>query len=117
MHSWWEEIQGTQFHNSIMDGIWSEEAGVYTYQCGWVAQCEVVDVEEEADGMRVTAMFHPDDSEQEATPQEKIFRVKYVVACDGGSSPLRKRLGVHLYGLFVLTRACSISFTSPELFA
>ena len=78
--------------------------------------CEVVDVVEEGEGVRVTAECHPRDPEQETAPKEKVVRAKYVVACDGGSSPLRKRLGVHLYGKFVVARACSVMFSCPELF-
>ena len=39
--------------------------------------------------------------------QEKVFKAKYVIACDGGSSPTRKQLGIHTYGEFVVARACS----------
>ena len=78
--------------------------------------CEVVDVVEEGEGVRVTAECHPRESEQETAPEEKVVRARYVVACDGGSSPVRKRLGVHMYGHFNLTRACTIIFSCPELF-
>ena len=49
--------------------------------------------------------------------QEKIFRAKYLVGCDGGSSWIRKQLGIHTFGKFVITRAISITFRSPELYA
>ncbi len=48
--------------------------------------------------------------------ETKIFKGQYLVACDGGSSPSRKLLGAHLYGKFVLARAVSVMFNSPQMF-
>ena len=45
---------------------------------------------------------------------EMIFRAKYLIGCDGGSSFIRKQLGIHTFGHFVVARACSITFRSPE---
>ena len=47
--------------------------------------------------------------------EEKIFQAKYLIGCDGGSSFIRKQLGIHTFGQFVVSRACSITFRSPEL--
>ena len=47
--------------------------------------------------------------------EERAFRGKYLAACDGGRSFVRKELGLHTYGHFVLIRACTISFSSPQL--
>jgi 3-(3-hydroxy-phenyl)propionate hydroxylase len=52
---------------------------------------EVVGVEQDADGVTVTAR----DRE---TGQESSVRVKYVIAADGGSSPTRKMRGVPMHG-------------------
>ena len=53
---------------------------------------------------------------EQGEPVEKTFKAKYAVACDGGSSPSRKLLGTHLYGKFVVARAMSIMFHSPQLY-
>ncbi len=47
--------------------------------------------------------------------EEKTFRAGYLVGCDGGSSFIRKELGLHMYGSFVVSRAVTIWFSSPEL--
>ena len=54
---------------------------------------------------------------EEGQTEEKSFRAKFVVACDGGRSFVRKALNVHTYGKFVVGRALSIMFKSEELFA
>lgn len=46
----------------------------------------------------------------------KTFRTHYAVGTDGGSSWVRKKLGIHTYGKFVVSRACSITIKSPELY-
>ena len=68
---------------------------------------------QDEDGVIVKAIHTPNSGE----PQEKIFRGKYLVGCDGGSSWVRKQLGIHTFGKFVITRAVSITFCSPELYA
>ncbi len=50
-------------------------------------------------------------------PQEKVFKAKYLVACDGGSSWARKQLGIHTYGRFRMVRAVSVTIKSPKAFA
>lgn len=47
--------------------------------------------------------------------EEKTFRGKYMAACDGGRSFVRRELALHTYGHFVIMRACTISFSSPQL--
>ena len=49
--------------------------------------------------------------------QEKQLLAKFVIACDGGRSFLRKQLNVHTCGKFVVARAVSIMIKSDELFA
>ena len=68
---------------------------------------------QDEDGVIVKAIHTSTTGE----PQEKIFRAKYLVGCDGGSSWIRKQLGIHTFGKFVITRAISITFRSPELYA
>lgn len=47
--------------------------------------------------------------------EKKTFRAQYLAACDGGKSPIHKELGLHNYGQFVVSRACTIRFSSPRL--
>lgn len=74
--------------------------------------CKAMSLIQDESGVTVTAAQTATSSEA----QEKVFRAKYVVACDGGSSWARKQLGIHTYGQFVIARACSITFRSSELF-
>ena len=46
---------------------------------------------------------------------ETVVHGKYVVACDGGRSWVRKQLNIHNIGQFVVRRAYTIVFKSPEL--
>ncbi|XP_003383373.1 PREDICTED: FAD-dependent monooxygenase apdD-like [Amphimedon queenslandica] len=46
---------------------------------------------------------------------EKTVNALYAVGCDGGKSWVRKQIGVHNIGKFVVRRAASITFRSPEL--
>ena len=43
---------------------------------------------QDEDGVTIKAVHNPKSGE----PKEKIFRVKYLVGCDGGSSWVRKQL-------------------------
>ena len=76
---------------------------------GWVASSMTQD----EDGVTIKAVHTPTSGE----PQEKVFRGKYLVGCDGGSSWVCKQLGIHTFGKFVITRAVTITFRSPELYA
>ena len=76
---------------------------------GW----DVSSMIQDENGVTIKAVQTPTSGD----PQEKIFRAKYLVGCDGGSSWVRKQLGIHTFGKFVITRAISITFRSPELYA
>jgi NADPH:quinone reductase-like Zn-dependent oxidoreductase/2-polyprenyl-6-methoxyphenol hydroxylase-like FAD-dependent oxidoreductase len=74
---------------------------------GW----EVASLEQDANGATLTIV-----SGEGEDRREKQIRAKFVVACDGGSSPLRKLLNVHTYGDFVFARAVSMMIRSNEVF-
>ena len=74
---------------------------------GW----ELASLEQDAHGVTLTIA-----SGEGEERQEKQIRAKYVIACDGGRSPLRKLLDVHTYGEFVFARAVSMMIRSNELF-
>ncbi len=76
---------------------------------GW----EVMSLAQDENGVTIRAVC---SASSENDPSEKVFKAKYLVACDGGSSPIRKQLGIHTYGEFVIVRACSITFKSTELY-
>ena len=72
-------------------------------------------------GHRVTAISQDDygvvvSATTVDEQEEKIFKAKYAIACDGGSSPSRKLLGTHLYGKFIVARGVSIMFHSPQMY-
>ena len=50
------------------------------------------------------------------TGEELLYRGKYLALCDGAKSQCRKQLGIHTAGEFVIARACSIMFNSPEMY-
>ena len=66
-------------------------------------------VTQDDEGVTITVVNAEDFS------TEKTIRAKYAVGCDGGKSWIRKQLGIHNIGKFVVQRACSITFKSPEL--
>ena len=72
---------------------------------------QVTSLEQDEDGVTIKTTSSEGEGEG-----EKIFRAKYLVGCDGGSSFIRKQLGIHTFGQFVVARACSITFRSPEFF-
>ena len=47
--------------------------------------------------------------------REKMFRGRYLAACDGAKSFVRKELGLHSYGHYVLLKGFSISLSSLQL--
>ena len=71
---------------------------------GW----RVTSIEEDETG--VTAKAVSEDGKE-----EKVFRARYLVGCDGGSSFVRKQLGVHMFGEFVVAKACTLTFRSRQL--
>ena len=72
---------------------------------------EVTSMEQDDDGVTVKAI-----PAGETDSKEKTYKAKYVVACDGGSSPTRSKIGLHTFGKFVVARAVSIVFSSPEVY-
>ena len=89
------------------------EATSKTVKMYWGRQ--VTSLEQDEDGVTVTTIKAA-SNEGEGGEEEVVFRAKYLVGCDGGSSFIRKQLGIHTYGEFVVARACSITFNSPELY-
>ena len=71
---------------------------------GW----RVLSISENEDGVTAKAV--------NADGEEKFFKARYLVGCDGGTSFVRKELGIHTFGHFVVAKACTIAFRSPELF-
>ena len=76
--------------------------------------CQVTSLEQDEDGITVKTIKTSSTDEEDA--EEKVFRAKYLIGCDGGSSFIRKQLGIHTYGEFIVARALSITFNSPELY-
>ena len=73
--------------------------------CGW----EVTGLEQ--DEMGATLTLANDKGER------KRIRAKFVVACDGGKSAIRKALNVHTYGTYIFARAVSVMLKSDDLYA
>ena len=84
---------------------------------GW----EVDAIEQSDEGVTIRAMpVHEGEGEGEGIEGKqrgKTFHAKYVVACDGGSSPIRKIMGLQTYGKYMVARAISIMFKSDALAA
>ena len=76
---------------------------------------QVTSLEQDQDGVTVKTV-KTSSAEGGDNVEEKVFRAKYLIGCDGGSSFIRKQLGIHTYGEFVVARASSITFNSPELY-
>ena len=53
---------------------------------------------------------------KDAEPEQYVYKAKYLALCDGGKGTGRKQLGFHYTGEFVIARACSIMFRSPEMY-
>ena len=83
-----------------------------TVKMFWDRQVTSLEQDEESVTVKTIQTSSTDGEDAE----EKVFRAKYLIGCDGGSSFIRKQLGIHTYGQFVVARACSITFRSPELF-
>lgn len=75
---------------------------------------EVTSLVQDSEGVTITSVHTSADSGEKV---EKVLRGKYLVGCDGGSSWVRKNLGIHTFGNFVVARACSITIRSPEIYA
>lgn len=74
-----------------------------------VTGCELVDFTQDADGVSARARL--------SDGSERRFRAAYLVGCDGGTSTVRKQLGIPLEGRGRLGRQHQIFFRSRELFA
>ena len=64
---------------------------------------EVTDVQQDADGCVSTV-------KNLQTGEIRKIKSKYVVACDGSRSPMRKRLGIELIGYGEMSRSITIYF-------
>lgn len=72
---------------------------------------KVEDVAEDADGITATAIVTlPDGS-----VQERRFRSQYLVGCEGGTSPTRKRLGTSFEGESPATRWLVVDVSNDPL--
>ncbi len=69
--------------------------------------CELVDFEQSDDG--VTVFLRLDGG-------EKQLRCAYLVGCDGGSSTVRKKLGIQLNGRAAIREARQVIFWSEDLY-
>ncbi|HEY5281016.1 MAG TPA: FAD-dependent monooxygenase [Pseudolabrys sp.] len=79
-------------------------AGTPTFMVGWEAR----DVAQDDDGVRITL-------EEIATGRRRVLAARYLAACDGGSSTIRKALGIELRGNFAEGYNLSVYFRSPAL--
>lgn len=70
--------------------------------------CEVVSLEQDADGVTTTIR-------DVATGDEQQVRSQYVCGCDGGSSVVRKALGIPLVGDFRVGTVYMVHFRSTDL--
>jgi 2-polyprenyl-6-methoxyphenol hydroxylase-like FAD-dependent oxidoreductase len=64
---------------------------------------EVTDVQQDAEGCISTV-------KNLQTGETRKIKSKYVVACDGSRSPMRKRLGIQLIGYGEMSRSITIYF-------
>jgi 3-(3-hydroxy-phenyl)propionate hydroxylase len=72
---------------------------------------KVEDVAEDAEGVTATAIVTRPDG----TPEERHFRARYLVGCEGGTSPTRKRLGVSFEGESPATRWLVVDVNNDPL--
>lgn len=93
-----------QFTTEVVIRKHIEDTSKYARLCfGW----SVTTISQDDNGVTVKAVNR--DGE------EKTFKGKYLAACDGGRSFVRRELGLHTYGHYVIFKACTISFSSPRL--
>jgi 3-(3-hydroxy-phenyl)propionate hydroxylase len=71
----------------------------------------VEEVEEDADGITAIARVTSPDGSVE----ERRFRARYLIGCDGGKSPTRKRMGVGFDGLSPSTRWLVVDVANDPL--
>jgi 2-polyprenyl-6-methoxyphenol hydroxylase-like FAD-dependent oxidoreductase len=70
--------------------------------------CELVSFEQSADGVTVMA--------RTMAGQDVAYRARYLVGCDGGSSRVRKALGIGLDGRGRIRNLVQVIFRSDELY-
>jgi 2-polyprenyl-6-methoxyphenol hydroxylase-like FAD-dependent oxidoreductase len=70
--------------------------------------CELIDFEQDGDGVTVSA--------RTADGRDETLRATYLVGCDGGSSRVRKRLGIKLNGRGRIRDLVQVIFKSTELY-
>jgi len=71
----------------------------------------VEDVAEDADGVTATVVVRAPDG----STSERLIRAKYLVGCEGGKSPTRKRIGVTFDGLSPSTRWLVVDVANDPL--
>ena len=70
--------------------------------------CELVDFAQDANGVTVTARSVDGD--------EETLRCAYLAGCDGGTSTVRKKLGITLQGRGSIRRLVQVIFRSGDLY-
>jgi 2-polyprenyl-6-methoxyphenol hydroxylase-like FAD-dependent oxidoreductase len=70
--------------------------------------CELMDLAQDADGVTVSA--------RTVDGSDETLRASYLVGCDGGSSRVRKKLGIKLDGRGRIRNLVQIIFKSDELY-
>ena len=70
--------------------------------------CELVDFAQDADGVTVTA--------RTVDGNEETLRCAYLAGCDGGTSTVRKKLGIKLEGRGSIRQLVQVIFRSDDLY-
>lgn len=70
--------------------------------------CELIDLEQDGDGVTVSA--------RAVDGRDETLRAAYLVGCDGGSSTVRKKLGIKLDGRGRIRNLVQVIFKSDELY-
>ena len=73
-------------------------------------RCRMESFDADADGVTVQ-LLHLDSGKHESV------RARYLAACDGAGSPVRRKLGIGLQGKMELSRPLHMYFKTPDLFA
>ena len=92
-----------------------EDNGSKNVQMLWGWEVDALEQSDEAVTIRAVPVQEGEGDGVEGKQEGKIFRAKYIVACDGGSSPVRKIMGLQTYGKYVVARAIRIMFKSDVL--
>src|SRR6185436_15273474 len=70
--------------------------------------CDLVDFFQDENGVTVTA--------RSVDGNEQALRCAYLAGCDGGSSTVRKKLGIKLEGRGSIRRLVQVIFRSEDLY-